>query len=160
MPLFKATIPFIDSDLKTVTRTYYNDVLDTAASIVWVQDVIDELATVTDSYIDFPNIEICELVPVLLGTFTAPADNGTYPPTNADNEVQGKFIGDLQDGRTITYTIPGFKKDTYCVTGGAIDLSNLDIVQVVNNFVAMEDRVGVAVTAIRKGYEFFRNFRR
>lgn len=115
MPQYRINVTFLDKDGHTSPVETYVQAADEAAATAKAID----FANLTD------NITLGQITKIAVSREVALNTAGlslkTAPQTGADREVKGTFSFGVTGGFKSQLSIPTFDKETWTVTGGAID---------------------------------------
>lgn len=149
MANFQYSVIWRDADGHTSKQGGYLVAADLAAATTALETIVEASDILSGAVID----NVLLTADVDYSGWTLKTD----PNANSDVEIGGRFQFASAAGYKANITVPGFKKDDYSVSGGGIDLADLDVIAFIASITAgggatshYED-----ITAFVKGYEVF-----
>jgi hypothetical protein len=151
MAFFSVTFTFFDSDEHESTRTWYVEADDMADAEDHARDLITLISPMLAGGVR-NTFQIAQnfLIPPLTGVKLT-ADPGSEVEIKAIFSMRRNFTGKA------TWTFPGLDKDAYTIPGGQINLTNTDVVALVNELVGFgwQDYRGGDYTGVISAEEGF-----
>lgn len=151
MANYRISISFLDADGATSNREWHLVAADDATALTRAQSLAEAVDDLTDCLIsDVAVIKVADTSGWSLKSAYA---------AGADNEIGGRFVYATAGDYSTRISIPGFKKDTYTVSGGAVNTAHADIITF-NTLMAtggFADYRYADIQALRQAYETFGN---